>query len=102
MSDRFPLEPLLKESAAAQILGVCERTLRKERQAGRLPFVMVRGSIRYSPDDLRAYIERSRQCPIPNAQRPRRSRGAPDRPAVFDFEEALMASGRRKPRESGA
>lgn len=53
---------LLTEAEAAQALSLCTRTLRKERQAGRLRYVKVGRTIRYSPDDLAAFIDASRQC----------------------------------------
>jgi excisionase family DNA binding protein len=53
------LAPLLSEEQAAALLGVSDRTLRKERQAGRLPYIMIRRVIRYSAADLNDYIERA-------------------------------------------
>lgn len=45
--------PLLRPSEAADILGVCERTLRKYRTDYGLPWVQVtHGTIRYKMDDL--------------------------------------------------
>lgn len=53
---------LLTEAEAAKALHLCPRTLRKERKAGRLRYVKVGRAIRYSPDDLAAFIDASRQC----------------------------------------
>ena len=48
---------LLTERQAAERLAVCERTLRKERQAGRLAYVLIGRCVRYAPADLETYIE---------------------------------------------
>ena len=66
---------LLTEAEAAEALSLCTRTLRKERNAGRLSWVQVGRKILYSPDDLRAYIDAQRRqaserkpTPRPNPQ----------------------------------
>jgi excisionase family DNA binding protein len=53
---------LLTEKEAADRLRLCARTLRKERQAGRLHFVQIGRSIRYSVSDLEAFIA---ACRVP-------------------------------------
>lgn len=64
MSDR---QILLTESEAADRLRLCTRTLRKERQAGRLRYVLIGRAVRYSVADLESYVEQLRQvqpvCP---------------------------------------
>lgn len=96
MEKNAPLvEPLLfTEPEAAAMLKLCERTLRKERQAGRLAFVMVGRAIRYTPADLEAFIEGARALAPTDANR---RRPDPDRrrPGVIDFE-ALRAERRRR------
>ena len=52
---------LLTEAEAAARLKVCERTLRKERQAGRLSYVLIGRCVRYTPEDLQTYVQRARQ-----------------------------------------
>lgn len=49
---------LLTEEEAAEAFRVCARTLRKERQAGRLAYILIGRCVRYDPTDLQAYIER--------------------------------------------
>lgn len=53
---------LLKEEDAARYLQVCGRTLRKERQAGRLAYVRIGRKVLYSPADLDSFIEGAREC----------------------------------------
>lgn len=78
---------LLTEHEAADRLKVCARTLRKERQAGRLPFVRIGRSIRYAESDLAQFIERSRECPSIAAKAPHTG-STRSTSTVFDFEEA--------------
>lgn len=60
---------LLTETEAAEALKVCTRTLRKERQAGRLAYVLIGRAVRYTMDDLDRFIETAREirppCPQP-------------------------------------
>lgn len=52
---------LLTTREAARALSLCERTLWSiTAPRGPLPCVRIGGSVRYSPDDLRAYIESHR------------------------------------------
>ena len=94
MTAQARIEALLDEESAARILAVCPRTLRKERKAGRLPYILIRGAIRYSPADLHDYIERARQCPSAGDQAPRIGNST-SRSTVSDFAAALAR------RESG-
>ncbi len=41
----------------ADYLQVSPHTVRREREAGRLPFVRIRDLIRYRPEDVEAYLE---------------------------------------------
>lgn len=52
---------LFTEAEAAEALRLCERTLRKARQDGRLSYILVGRAVRYTSDDLEAFIARSRQ-----------------------------------------
>ncbi len=58
---------LLTEAEAADRLRLCTRTLRKERQAGRLRYVLIGRAVRYTVEDLESYVEQLRQvqpaCP---------------------------------------
>ncbi|WP_333882836.1 helix-turn-helix domain-containing protein [Sphingobium yanoikuyae] len=54
---------LLTETEAADRLSLCARTLRKERQAGRLRYVLIGRAIRYTVADLESYVEQLRQVP---------------------------------------
>ncbi len=70
---------LLTEEEAAEQLRLCPRTLRRERQAGRIRYVALAGRrIAYRPEDCLAYIESrlrletpSRTVPRPKASRKR-------------------------------
>lgn len=74
-NDRAP--SLLTEDEAAEALRVCTRTLRKERQAGRLPYILIGRSVRYAPADLETFIERARTTVAePRRKPPTRKVGA--------------------------
>jgi len=60
---------LLTEQDAAATLKVCPRTLRKERQAGRLPYILIGRSVRYAPSDLEVFVQRSRTIDVPRQKR---------------------------------
>jgi excisionase family DNA binding protein len=63
-------EPLLTMREVASRLGISERTARAVRASGRLPIVRPSpGTIRVRPDDLRAYIEESREGRVPFGRR---------------------------------
>lgn len=79
---------LLTEAEAAARLRVCTRTLRKERQAGRLTYVRIGTKVLYSPDDLNRFIKDARECLSP-ALPARRSGASHATSAVRDFEAAL-------------
>lgn len=51
---------LLTEQEAAARLQVCDRTLRKERQAGNIPYILIGRCVRYHPDDLAQLIAAKR------------------------------------------
>lgn len=90
-------DALLTEREAAEMLRVCARTLRKERKAGRLSYVSIRGAIRYTNADLAEYIEKARQCPSIDEKAPRTG-GMTSRSTVSDFAEALARRERGKRR----
>jgi len=41
----------------ADYLQVSPHTVRREREAGRLPFVRIRDLIRYRPEDVESYLQ---------------------------------------------
>jgi excisionase family DNA binding protein len=51
---------LLDKSEVSKILLVSVRTVDRLRQSGELKALRVRGSIRFSEDDVRAYLESQR------------------------------------------
>ena len=54
---------LVDERETAKLLAVSVKTLRRWRWAGReLPYHKIGNAVRYSLDDLAAYIERHKQC----------------------------------------
>lgn len=65
---------LLTEDEAAERLRVCARTLRKERQAGRLPYVLIGRAVRYTLGDLESFIERARHQEPPARRQPTQGR----------------------------
>jgi len=64
------------------MLGLCQRTLRKARQDGLLPYVLIGRAVRYTMGDLESYIESLRQsatsciAPTPTRRVSRRSSAA--------------------------
>jgi excisionase family DNA binding protein len=56
------MEPLLlTPSEAAKALSICERTLYALTKSGELPVIRIGRAVRYSPDDIKAWIERSKK-----------------------------------------
>lgn len=53
------MQKLYTTETLGELLQVSPRTIRRERKEGRLPFVRVRGQIRYRESDIRAYLERN-------------------------------------------
>lgn len=88
---------LLTEDEAAQELRVCTRTLRKERQAGRLPYVLIGRCVRYSPQDLETYIEKARTCQFVSERAPR-STITRSPSMVVDFEAARATRKSQRPK----
>jgi excisionase family DNA binding protein len=61
-------ESLLVNSAtAARMLSVCSKTLWSLTARGEIPVVQVGRAVRYSPDDLRAWIATKRGAKTPAA-----------------------------------
>jgi len=56
-TEKFLLTP--RETAAA--MGICERTLYGLTKAGELPVVRIGRAVRYSMDDIRAWIKKSKK-----------------------------------------
>ena len=50
---------LLTPREAAESLGICERTLYGLTKQGELPVVRIGRAVRYSVDDLKAWIKKS-------------------------------------------
>ncbi|HJO03822.1 MAG TPA: helix-turn-helix domain-containing protein [Acidobacteriota bacterium] len=50
------MQKLYTTETLAELLQVSPRTIRRERKEGRLPFVRVRGQIRYRESDVRSYL----------------------------------------------
>jgi excisionase family DNA binding protein len=51
-----PLAALMDAARAAEFLGVCEKTVRREYYRGNLAGVRVGSLLRFAPDALREYI----------------------------------------------
>ena len=89
------ISKLLKPSEAADVLGVCEKTLQQCRARG-LRFVTVtRGAIRYREDDLLAYIE-DNLC-LSELPKPK-SGNTTSKSKVFAFEEVVARPTMRRPK----
>ncbi|HEY0624638.1 helix-turn-helix domain-containing protein [Sphingomonas sp.] len=56
---------LLTEDEAAARLQICGRTLRRERQAGNVRYILIGRCVRYHPDDLDQLIEVKRTADRP-------------------------------------
>jgi|TARA_B110000240_G_scaffold89402_1_gene101554 excisionase family DNA binding protein len=56
-------EKLVKQAEAAEYLGLSPRTLAKARSTGfpAFPFVRLGGAIRYSKEDLEAYVMENKE-----------------------------------------
>lgn len=65
-------QALLTEPEAAEALRLSTRTLRKARSEGRLSYVLIGRSVRYTMDDLASFIEASRQDAQPCEKHTRR------------------------------
>ena len=53
------MQKLYTTETLAELLQVSPRTIRRERKEDRLPFVRVRGQIRYRDSDVHSYLERN-------------------------------------------
>ncbi|WP_425437356.1 helix-turn-helix domain-containing protein [Novosphingobium guangzhouense] len=78
--------PLMTEGEAAKWLAICSRTLRALRQEGKITYVQMKSGIRYTLDDLQAFVESQRTCRSTAAKAPRTSGCRSRSPAVLDFE----------------
>lgn len=58
---------LLTEDEAAARLQICGRTLRKERQAGNVRYILIGRCVRYHPDDLAELVAAKRTVERPMA-----------------------------------
>ncbi|HJO03821.1 MAG TPA: helix-turn-helix domain-containing protein [Acidobacteriota bacterium] len=45
----------------AEYLQVSPHTVRREREAGRLPFIRIRDLVRYRPEDVETYLQSQSQ-----------------------------------------
>lgn len=76
---------LLTETEAATRLGISDRTLRRERQAGHINYILIGRRILYDLSDIQAFIDRARITPESTATpRPiaRGRRGKANRPGA--------------------
>lgn len=53
-------EPLWTIDDVAAFLVLSPRTVRKHQMAGNIPSIKVMGSVRFVPDEIRAWLERQR------------------------------------------
>ena len=56
---------LLTEAEAAACLRICARSLRKARADGKLHYILIGRSVRYSIEDIDLFIATSRKVQIP-------------------------------------
>lgn len=77
---------------------VCPRTLRKERQAGRLTYIRIGRGVKYDPADLIAYVEGAKICQSENEKAPR-SIGTRSAWEVIDFAAAREKRASEKQRK---
>jgi len=75
---------LLDEPKAAAELDISARLLRKLRSAGEIEYIKIGGAIRYSIDDLRAFVEGKRVC-ASIEEKPAPITGPAARPKVVDI-----------------
>ena len=52
---------LYTTESLAEYLQVSPHTVRREREAGRLPYIRIRDLIRYRPEDVEAYLTNQAQ-----------------------------------------
>jgi excisionase family DNA binding protein len=52
---------LFTTESLAEYLQVSPHTVRREREAGRLPFIRIRDLVRYRPEDVEAYLSNQAQ-----------------------------------------
>lgn len=50
------MQGLFTTESLAEYLQVSPHTVRREREAGRLPYIRIRDLIRYRPEDVEAYL----------------------------------------------
>ena len=55
------MNALYTTETLAEYLQVSPHTVRREREAGRLPFIRIRDLIRYRPEDVEAYLANQAQ-----------------------------------------
>lgn len=85
---------LLNERKAAAELDVSARLLRKLRSMGEIEYIKIGGAIRYSVEDLRAFVEGKRVCESIE-EKPAPITGPVARPKVVD-----IAAARKKHKRS--
>lgn len=57
----LPQQLLVSSRVAAQMLGISPRTLWSRTRCGDIPSIRIGRAVRYSPDDLRQYIDAQRE-----------------------------------------
>lgn len=55
------MRALYTTETLAEFLQVSPHTVRREREAGRLPYIRIRDLIRYRPEDVEAYLSAQSQ-----------------------------------------
>jgi excisionase family DNA binding protein len=55
------IEPLLTINDVCRLLSISKQTLYRLLGDGQLPATRVRGHLRFSPDDLREFLDRNRE-----------------------------------------
>lgn len=76
---------LLTEPQAAEALQLSTRTLRTLRSEGKLTYVLIGRSVRYTMDDLASFIEASRQDAQPCEKPTRRQSARPKQGKIVPF-----------------
>ncbi len=89
-------KPLYTEKEAAELLGIKERSLRTEREAGRLGFKKVAGKVMYRQRDLDTWLDLG-EDPCPDATEDRTSSGSkPEGAIISPIPKADAASAARR------
>lgn len=69
MGDVLSISRLLSEDQVAELLDVSVDTVRRERKRGNLGFTRIGGRIRYTDDQVAAYLRRGRVDPCQETEK---------------------------------